>query len=142
MRILLVTSRGTGRWVIPKGNLPAGMAPHAAAALEAEEEAGVVGEICPAPLGSYRYRKRRSSGDSLMADVEVFALAVTHEHGRWKERRERERRWFTLAEAAEAVDESDLSELIRSFRAGEFNAAAAQRPGMFDWFQRLLSWRF
>lgn len=150
VRILLVTSRGTGRWVIPKGNVPTGMAPHAAAAMEAQEEAGVLGPVCPIPLGSYRYRKRRSNGASLMVDVAVFPLAVTDELERWKEQNERERRWFSLPEAAEAVDETDLHDLIRSFGASEFKAAA-RRTGMltavarksrvnemFGWFQRLL----
>src|SRR5687768_8351167 len=99
VRVLLVTSRGTGRWVIPKGNVAAGLAPHVAAASEAEEEAGVVGAACPTPIGSYRYRKRRGNGASLMADVEVFPLAVTSELSRWKEQHQRERRWFTLAQA-------------------------------------------
>ncbi|WP_294076306.1 DUF47 family protein [Sphingomonas sp.] len=150
VRVLLVTSRGTGRWVIPKGNVAPGTPPHVAAAVEAEEEAGVVGAACPTPIGAYRYRKRRSNGASLMADVEVFPLAVTAELSKWREQRERERRWFTLAEAAEAVDEQDLRDLIRSFGASEFNAAA-RRTGvlnvvaeksrvnhMFAWFQRLL----
>ena len=105
VRVLLVTSRETRRWVIPKGNLPPGAIPHQAAAAEAEEEAGVCGAVCPTPLGSYRYRKRRGSGASLMVDVDVFPLAVNRELPSWKEQSERERRWFTLAEAADAVDE-------------------------------------
>ena len=150
VRVLLVTSRGTGRWVIPKGNPGSGVALHAAAALEAMEEAGVTGPLCPTPLGSYRYRKRRGSGASLMVDVDVFPLAVTRELAEWKERAERERRWFTLSEAADAVEEHDLRDLIRSFGASEFKAAT-QRTGMlatiatkskvgtmFGWFQRLL----
>ena len=59
-----------------------------------------------------------------MADVEVFPLSVTEELADWKEQRQRERRWFTLAEAADAVEEPDLRDLIRSFGASEFNAAA------------------
>lgn len=150
VRILLVTSRGTGRWVVPKGNIPSGVSQHGAAAMEAEEEAGVSGAVCPTPLGSYRYRKLRKNGASLMVDVDVFPLAVTREHESWKEQSQRERRWFTLAEAANAVDEADLSDLIRSFGASEFKAAA-RRTGvfhavaqkskashMFTWFQRLL----
>jgi predicted phosphate transport protein (TIGR00153 family) len=146
----MVTSRETRRWVIPKGNIGANAVPHAAAAREAEEEAGVAGAICPVPLGSYRYRKRRGSGASLMVDVDVYPLAVTDERPAWKEQHERERRWFSLAEAAQAVDEPDLRELIRSFAPGEFRAAARRteesgastaRSGwgsMFGWFQRLL----
>lgn len=150
IRVLLVTSRGTGRWVIPKGNIDAGLSPHAAAALEAQEEAGVRGALCPIALGSYRYRKRRSSGASLMADVEVFPLAVNDELPVWKEQAERERKWFTLAEAADVIDEPDLRDLIRSFAPAEFKAlvrrssvigAMAKKSGvssMFGWFQRLL----
>ncbi|MCW3848704.1 DUF47 family protein [Sphingomonas sp. LB-2] len=148
--ILLVTSRESGRWVIPKGNPPPHLAAHNAASLEAEEEAGVRGLVCPTPLGSYRYRKKRSNGASLMVDVDVFPLSVSAELVSWKEESQRERRWFTLAEAADAVDEPDLRDLIRSFGQSEFRAATqrsniltavAQKSKvnhMFAWFQRLL----
>lgn len=148
--VLLVTSRESRRWVVPKGNIAPGMASHVAAAVEAEEEAGVTGAVCPVPLGSYRYRKKRGSGASLLVDVDVFPLAVTGELPTWKEQHQRERRWFSLKEAAEAVDEPDLRELFRSFAPGEFRAAVRRggRPGvpagatgkgwMFAWFQRLL----
>jgi 8-oxo-dGTP pyrophosphatase MutT (NUDIX family) len=96
VRVLLVTSRENKRWVIPKGNPTPGMAPHVAAAQEAEEEAGVSGVICPTALGSYRYRKKRGNGASLMMDVDVFPLAVNREYPAWKEQGQRERRWFTL----------------------------------------------
>lgn len=148
IRILLVTSRENRRWVIPKGNPPSGMVAHTAAAIEAEEEAGVQGLVCPTPLGTYRYRKRQKNGASLMIDVEVFPLAVNRELDAWKEQSERERRWVSLHEAASMVDEPDLSDLIRSFGPSEFKAAA-RRTGfaaatksrispMFAWFQRLL----
>ena len=147
--MLLVTSRESKRWVIPKGNLTSGLSPHDGAALEAQEEAGVTGRVCPTALGSYTYRKRRGNGASLMVNVNVFPLAVTEELSAWKEQSERERRWFTLAEAADAVDEPDLRDLIRSFSTSEFNAAVRRfslpLPGptakvskMFAWFQRLL----
>ena len=148
IRILLVTSRENRRWVIPKGNPPSGMIGHAAAALEAEEEAGVQGLVCPTPLGTYRYRKRQKNGASLMIDVEVFPLAVNRELDAWKEQGERERRWVSLPDAASMVDEPDLRDLIRSFGPSEFKAAT-RRTGivaatqsrispMFAWFQRLL----
>ena len=148
--ILLVTSRGTGRWVIPKGNPLTGLDRHASAAIEAEEEAGVIGAVCPTPIGSYEYRKRRANGAAIMYDVEVFPLAVTRELDEWKEMDERERRWFPLDAAAASVDEPDLQALIRSFGDGGFRAAAqrsgvvhhvAEKTGvnrMFAWFQRLL----
>lgn len=150
MQILLVTSRESGRWVIPKGNFGNSISPHSAAAQEAEEEAGVRGAVCPTPLGTYRYRKRKGSGASLMADVEVFPLSVSEELSDWKEKKQRERRWFSLGDAANAVEEPDLRDLIRTFNATEFNQAA-RRTGvlnlvaqkskvgpMFAWLQRLL----
>ena len=136
--------------MIPKGNPDGGSAPHVAAGKEAKEEAGVVGVVCPTPLGSYRYRKRRKTGASLMLDVDVYPLSVSQELPEWKEAHERERRWFSLAEAAGAVEEADLADLIRSFNAAEFNKAT-RRGGMltamaekskvgpmFAWFQRVL----
>ena len=149
-RILLITSRDTGRWVIPKGGLMKGLSPHASAEAEALEEAGVLGAVCPTPIGSYRYRKRRNSGASVWADVDVFPFAVTEELDTWEEQHQRERKWFPLAEAAKAVDEEDLRALIRSFGAREFRAAisaarifgaVADKTGvntMFAWFQKLL----
>lgn len=148
--IMLVTSRGTGRWVVPKGNPLTGMDRHASAAIEAEEEAGVIGAVCPTSIGSYEYRKRRANGAAIMYNVEVFPLAVTRELDEWKEMDERERRWFTFDAAAAAVDEPDLQALIRSFGDRGFRAAArrsgvvfnvAEKTGvnrMFAWFQRLL----
>lgn len=148
--VLLVTSRESKRWVVPKGNHSGSGSPHLAAAREASEEAGVLGAMCPIPLGQYRYRKRRKTGASLMFDVDVYPLAVSHELTDWKEAGERTRRWFSLSEAAEMVDEPDLAQLIRSFNAAEFSKAAKRQSifsmvaqkskvsPMFAWFQRLL----
>ena len=148
--VLLVTSRETKRWVVPKGNQAAPHSPHLAAAIEAEEEAGVRGVVCPFPLGSYRYRKRRKTGASLMFDVDVYPLSVSEELATWKEAGERTRRWFSLQEAAGAVEEPDLADLIRTFNTAEFAKAARRKSilgvvaekskvgPMFAWFQRLL----
>lgn len=127
-----------------------GLPSHTAAAQEAFEEAGIEGAACPAALGSYRYRKLLRTGAALMVDVDVFPLLVTSELTEWPERDERERHWFSLAEAAKAVEEPDLGNLIRSFRGGEIvnlnkgNAllerfrAAKEGLRMFHWFQALL----
>ena len=116
--ILLVTSRDTKRWVLPKGNLMFGLSPHRAAAREAEEEAGVRGTIARKPLGRFPYRKWRSAKRFDMAKVDVFALKVTKELSSWKEQSQRERRWVTRDEAAEMVDEPELRLLIRSAKLG------------------------
>lgn len=135
--------------MLPKGNRSAGLSAHEAAAREAVEEAGVTGAACPTPLGSYRYRKRRRNGASLMVDVDVFPFAVTEELEDWAEASQRERRWFPLAGAAEAVAEPDLKTLIRNFRASEVERGRAFWPiiapprlrtgnRMFHWFQELM----
>ena len=114
--ILLVTSRDTKRWVLPKGNLMVGIAPHRAAAREAEEEAGVRGTIARKPLGRFPYRKWRTAKRFDTAKVDVFALKVGKQLDQWKEQGQRERRWVTREEAARMVDEPELSALILSAR--------------------------
>ena len=116
--VLLITSRQTGRWVVPKGNLMVGKAPHAAAAIEAEEEAGVTGIISPLSIGRFRYQKLLAGGGSVMAEVELFPLAVTAVRKKWIEMDQRTRRWFAIGEAASKVDEVELGELINRFGEG------------------------
>jgi hypothetical protein len=146
--VLLVTSRQTKRWVLPKGNMVEGLSAHDSAAHEALEEAGVRGGACPASIGTYRYRKRKRTGASVMVEVEVFPISVTDELDEWDEDDERERRWFPLREAANAVQEPDLRDIILSFRASEVAAPRSilapavigqkTRQGMFHWFQSLM----
>jgi uncharacterized protein len=148
MRVLLITSRETHRWVLPKGNPMRGLASHEAAAAEAFEEAGVRGIACPTAIGSYRYWKRRANGRTRLAKVALFPLAVTDQDNDWPERHERETRWFELAEAARAVDEADLGHLIARFRVQRpsgrrerllsWAARQGERLPMLRWFQALM----
>jgi hypothetical protein len=114
VEVLLITSRDTRRWVVPRGNPIRGCSPAEAAAREAFEEAGIRGVVSMEPLGSYRYEKRRPLGRSVPAEVQIFAMDVTEEFEEWPEMRERERRWFGPKEAAAAVAEPDLASLILS----------------------------
>ena len=113
LKVMLITSRETRRWVIPKGWPMKGKSPHAAAAREALEEAGVVGQIAKKPLGSYGYEKRMKTGQTIPCRVEVFALKVSAQKRTWPEKDERTHQWFDWEEAAEAVNEAELAELIR-----------------------------
>jgi len=117
IRIMLVTSRQTRRWIIPKGNVDDGMTPHAAAAQEAEEEAGVRGKVSRNALGSFTYDKRIVGGICITATIVVFPLAVREVMDEWKESKWRRRRWFALDEVADAIEEPELHEIIRSFAA-------------------------
>ena len=137
---MMVTSRDTRRWLIPKGNPIRGLQPHSAAAQEAFEEAGVAGVPCPIALGSYCYWKRRSDGRFNQAIVQVFPLSVLLQAEEWPESKERERRWFPAAEAAEVVEEAGLSALILSFRPEPADTGAAARA--LRWTRQTVSDRF
>ena len=112
IEVLLVTSLGTKRWIIPKGWPMDGRAPHEAAAREALEEAGVVGEVGNEAIGSYRYEKRRKSGVTVPCTVEVFPLDVTTQRKRWPEKGRRKVQWFPAEEAARTVSDADLGDII------------------------------
>ncbi len=119
LEIMLVSTRGTRRWILPKGWPMKGRKPHAAAAREALEEAGIVGKVGKEPIGVYRYIKRGKNGATLPCEVTIFPLEVATERKNWLEKKERIRRWFSVPDAAQAVQESGLSEIIREFGANE-----------------------
>jgi 8-oxo-dGTP pyrophosphatase MutT (NUDIX family) len=112
LKVLLVTSRDTRRWVIPKGWPHADREDHLAATEEAREEAGILGVPRPDSIGSYAYRKHLQNG-IVDVRVSVFLLSVTEELATWLECDQRERAWFTLSEAAARVQEPELQELLR-----------------------------
>lgn len=110
--VLLVTSRGTRRWIIPKGWPMKGRKPWEAAAQEALEEAGLVGQISKKPIGQYTYFKRREAHFDVCR-VDVFLLKIDRQRKKWRERDQREVKWFTFAEAASLVDEPGLIGMLQ-----------------------------
>jgi len=112
--VLLVTSRETRRWVIPKGWAEEGLTPGGLAAKEAYEEAGVLGEVTPEPVGCYSYSKRLKDGSRMTCEVGVFRMTVERLLQDWPEQGQRERRWFTPGQAAEQVAEAGLIDLLRA----------------------------
>jgi len=114
LRVLLITSRETRRWVMPKGWPIDGKKSWQAAEIEALEEAGVTGDVSREPIGTYRYTKILDDGSGIPVLVRLYPLYVKKLRRRWKERRERKRHWFSIRGAAEAVDEPDLVELLSS----------------------------
>ena len=115
LEILLITSRETQRWVIPKGWPMKSRSPRRAAEREALEEAGVRGEIMRAAVGAYSYVKRGPAGQNWLCRVDVYPLKVRKEKPSWREHRQRVRRWFSPQAAADAVEEPDLKALILNF---------------------------
>lgn len=112
VQILLITSRRRGRWIVPKGWPVKGRASYMAAALEAFEEAGVIGEISSTELASYRYIKLDDGGSLQRRRVALFPLRVRGTLTNWPERSQRQRRWLPIAEAAELVDDTELARVI------------------------------
>jgi len=110
---MLVTSRETRRWIIPKGWPHKGKSPRHSAAREAFEEAGIVGAVARHPVGSFAYRKRLRSGRVVVCEVHVFPLRVRGQTKQWPERRQREVKWLSAQEAAEKVREPKLRAIIR-----------------------------
>ena len=119
-QVLLVTSRETGRWIIPKGWAEKGIKSYELAAREAYEEAGLRGKIGRKPIGCYRYTKwlrRTKRAKAVLCEVAVFALYVERQLDDWPEKGQRERRWFSPAEAALLVDEGNLVTLLLDLAA-------------------------
>lgn len=124
VEILLITSRDTGRWVLPKGWPEAREPLSEAAAREAMEEAGLSGTISHIEAGRYFYAKVLATGEPVPCEVLVFPLQVETVAEKWKERRERERRWVAAPEAAGMVKEPDLARIIALFGADPEQFAA------------------
>lgn len=115
LKVLLVTSRSSKRWILPKGWPISGLMPHEAAAREAFEEAGVVGHASPSAVGQFQSQKTGKSGQPIATRVTVYALEVDAERSRWPEMAERERCWFSLQEAVRAVQNDQLKRIIFDF---------------------------
>lgn len=114
VQVLLITSRDTGRWVIPKGWPMRGKKPREAAAREAFEEAGVEGVIAgKRAVGSYHYSKALPDGEHVLCEVKVFLLLVERERTDFPEHGQRQISWLAPEAAAALVDEGGLSEIIR-----------------------------
>ena len=129
LSVLMITSRDTGRWVMPKGWLMDGKKPWRAAEIEALEEAGAVGFISTTVIGTYRYDKRLDDGTTVRCCVTVYPMMVEKMKRSWKERKERKRQWFSPRKAARLVDEPELTTLLMDL---------AKRPAKQPGIQALL----
>jgi 8-oxo-dGTP pyrophosphatase MutT (NUDIX family) len=117
--VLLVTSRETRRWVLPKGWAEKGLTGAELAAKEAIEEAGAIGEVAAKPIGSYSYVKLLPFGRETECKVKVFPMRVDRLLDDWPERDQRQRQWFTLPQAAMAVEDGELVTLLLRLAAPE-----------------------
>lgn len=112
--VLLVTSRDTGRWIIPKGWPMRGKDGPGSAMQEAWEEAGVrEGTSVGDPIGSYTYEKRKGNGWSFPVETMVYPVSVEKLEDKFPEVKERTRKWFSPADAANLVQEPELKTILR-----------------------------
>jgi len=119
LRILLVSSRRTRRWISPKGWPMTGRTPHETAAREAWEEAGVKGIPNPQALGFYSYLKYINPKLTITCTVQLFALEVREQMVSFPEKGERKTRWMKPRKAAKRVLEPELKRLILRFAESE-----------------------
>lgn len=115
LRVLLITSRGTGRWIVPKGWPMADRGAAGTAQQEAWEEAGVIGDCSDISIGAYPYFKIMDDGAELPCLVQLYPLKVQQLVDDFPERHERRRQWFSPQRAAELVDEAELAQILRNF---------------------------
>ena len=116
VEILLITSRETRRWLIPKGWPIKGLKAWKSAGREAFEEAGLVGKTSKRPVGAYAYDKRLKNGRLQHVRVAVFGLQVEREAEAFPEAGQREKLWLPPAQAARQVDEPELMVLLATFK--------------------------
>ena len=112
LEVLMITSRETQRWVIPKGWPMESKTDYEAAKIEAFEEAGIDGCIDHTPLGFFDYLKRLKSGETKFIRVQVYGLQVAELKRNWPEKHQRKRKWFSPANAAQLVAEPQLKEIF------------------------------
>ncbi|HEV7158543.1 MAG TPA: NUDIX hydrolase [Caulobacteraceae bacterium] len=123
VQVLLITSRATRRWVIPKGWPIPGLTPKETAAREAADEAGLAGEVADQPIGSFHYAKRLKGDHDAAVQVIVFPFQVEAQFDDWKEQHQRIFCWLDYRRAAMMVAEPGLGRLIRDL-------GLARSPGL------------
>ncbi len=112
--ICLVTSRGSGRWIIPKGNPIRGLAPHEVAAQEALEEAGLMGHVDERCIGTFKFDRIRNGRDTTCR-VDVYALRVERQMQTWTEMHERSVLRCNVKTALSLVSVPNLATLINRY---------------------------
>ncbi len=111
--VLLITTRGMGRWTIPKGWPKPGMADAELAVREAREEAGVEGDVSDKPIANFLYTKRLHLFSWAQCSVDVYALQVRWQLLDWREKWSRKARWSAPREAAAMVRDAELAKVLR-----------------------------
>jgi 8-oxo-dGTP pyrophosphatase MutT (NUDIX family) len=130
LEILLVTTRQTRRWIIPKGWPIKGLRPPKSAAREAFEEAGVRGKVGTKSLGFFTYEKfLDGNGVRVACEVKVFPLLVTRQSELWPELDQRMAQWLAPTDALSLIEQPELKALVAAFAKRK---SVARRPLAFE----------
>jgi 8-oxo-dGTP pyrophosphatase MutT (NUDIX family) len=111
LELLMVTSMKKQKWIFPKGYIEFNLSAFESAKKEAYEEAGVVGENETVELGSFRLKKKNE-----VALLKVFSMEVTKELKDYPEKNLRKRKWFTIDEMNEAIENQDLKGFVTKLK--------------------------
>jgi len=112
IELLLITSIKKQKWIFPKGFIEFNLSAFESAKKEAYEEAGVIGENETVELGSFELKKKNSS-----SYVKIFSMEVTKELKDYPEKNLRKRKWFTVKEALENIENSDIKNFVHKLEA-------------------------
>ncbi len=110
IEILLISSLGSGRWILPKGHLRKRELSFRAAQREALEEAGISGKIRKKPVGYFRYKK----DGRIELTVAVHLLKVFSDNEIHPELGQRRKVWVAPHDATLLVDEPELKTILGS----------------------------
>lgn len=124
LQICLVTTRGSGRWIMPRGWPTHKCTPSEGAAIEAYEEAGVKGTAHPNSIGAYSYDKPLDDGVTPVMVV-VYAIHVTEWAKTWPEKKQRKRAWMSPKKAARRMDELGAQQIVARFDPTNLDIAPA-----------------
>ena len=111
--VLLISTRRSGRWTLPKGWPMTNRSLAEAALQEAWEEAGVTGEVAPHSIGCFHYRKGGGGNFGIRCRVEVFPIEITGQAEDFPEAGQRRRKWVRPSRAARMVHEHELRALLQ-----------------------------
>ncbi len=131
--VVMITTRDSGRWILPKGWPIKGLKRHESAETEAMEEAGLIGSASPKSIGRFTYVKQFPKRQEKVL-VDVFPLAIEKQLDDWQEKGQREVRFFNPVDAAALVSDAGVGDLILAFfvdlakkkAAGTLRAPAAE----------------
>ncbi|MEN8894846.1 MAG: NUDIX hydrolase [Yoonia sp.] len=122
LQVCIVTTRNTGRWILPRGWPTHKKTAYDGAAIEAFEEAGVTGQVFPNAVGTYVYDKPIDDGVAPVLVV-VYAIHATDVAKKWPEKAERKRKWVSLKKAAAKLDEPGLKQIVATFDPARLDIA-------------------